>query len=79
MQESVMKAWWDSSHMAGANAAYVEALYEAYLDDPQSVSESWRQTFDALPKVEGVELESNHSLIKEQFKNKQAFFHTSSD
>tara|TARA_Y100001934_G_scaffold54025_1_gene66433 strand:- start:5752 stop:8532 length:2781 start_codon:yes stop_codon:yes gene_type:complete len=54
--------------MAGANAAYVEALYEAYLDDPQSVSESWRQTFDALPKVEGVELESNHSLIKEQFK-----------
>ncbi|MCP4947761.1 MAG: 2-oxoglutarate dehydrogenase E1 component, partial [Aestuariibacter sp.] len=36
--------------------------------DPQSVSESWRQTFDALPKVEGVELESNHSLIKEQFK-----------
>ena len=68
MQESVMKAWWDSSHMAGANAAYVEALYEAYLDDPQSVSESWRQTFDALPKVEGVELESNHSLIKEQFK-----------
>ena len=68
MQETVMKAWWDSSHMAGANAAYVEALYEAYLDDPQSVSESWRQTFDALPKVEGVELESNHSLIKEQFK-----------
>lgn len=68
MQESVMKAWWDSSHMAGANVAYVEALYEAYLDDPQSVSESWRQTFDALPKVEGVELESNHSLIKEQFK-----------
>ena len=54
--------------MARANAAYVEALYEAYLDDPQSVSESWRQTFDALPKVEGVELESNHSLIKEQFK-----------
>ncbi|GGF56497.1 2-oxoglutarate dehydrogenase E1 component [Alteromonas lipolytica] len=68
MQESVMKAWWDSSHMAGANAAYVEALYEAYLDDPQSVSDSWRDTFDALPKVDGVELESNHSLIKDQFR-----------
>jgi 2-oxoglutarate dehydrogenase E1 component len=68
MQESVMKAWWDSSHMAGANAAYVEALYEAYLDDPQSVSDSWRETFDALPKVDGVELESNHSLIKDQFR-----------
>ncbi|MDC8830951.1 2-oxoglutarate dehydrogenase E1 component [Alteromonas gilva] len=68
MQESVMKAWWDSSHMAGANAAYVEALYEAYLDDPQSVTDSWRSIFDALPKVDGVELESNHSQIREQFK-----------
>ncbi|QJR82524.1 2-oxoglutarate dehydrogenase E1 component [Alteromonas pelagimontana] len=68
MQESVMKAWWDSSHMAGANAAYVEQLYEAYLEDPQSVSDSWRQVFDSLPKVDGVELESNHSTIREQFK-----------
>lgn len=33
MQQSVMKAWWDSSHMAGGNAAYVEELYEAYLED----------------------------------------------
>lgn len=68
MQESVMKAWWDSSHMAGANAAYVEELYEAYLDDPQSVSETWRQVFDSLPKVEGVELENNHTSIKDQFR-----------
>ena len=68
MQESVMKAWWDSSHMAGANAAYVEELYEAYLDDPQSVSDTWRQIFDNLPKVDGVELESNHTVIKNQFR-----------
>ena len=68
MQESVMKAWWDSSHMAGANAAYVEALYESYLDDPQSVSDTWRQIFDGLPKVEGVELETNHTNIKDQFR-----------
>ncbi|MEW9796798.1 2-oxoglutarate dehydrogenase E1 component [Alteromonas sp. CYL-A6] len=68
MQESVMKAWWDSSHMAGANAAYVEELYEAYLEDPQSVSDSWRQVFDNLPKVDGVELEAKHSEIKAQFK-----------
>jgi 2-oxoglutarate dehydrogenase E1 component len=68
MQESVMKAWWDSSHMAGANAAYVEELYESYLEDPQSVSDAWRQTFDNLPKVEGVELESNHTSVKDQFR-----------
>ena len=68
MQESVMKAWWDSSHMAGANAAYVEELYESYLEDPQSVSDTWRQIFDSLPKVEGVELETNHTSVKDQFR-----------
>ena len=68
MQESVMKAWWDSSHMAGANAAYVEELYESYMEDPQSVSDTWRQIFDSLPKVEGVELETNHTSVKDQFR-----------
>ncbi|GGD74357.1 2-oxoglutarate dehydrogenase E1 component [Lacimicrobium alkaliphilum] len=68
MLESVMKAWWDSSHMAGGNAAYIEELYEAYLDDPKSVSEQWREIFDQLPKVNGVELESKHSEIREQFR-----------
>ncbi|WP_420935972.1 2-oxoglutarate dehydrogenase E1 component [Alteromonas sp. A081] len=68
MQESVMKAWWDSSHMAGANAAYVEELYEAYLDDPQSVSDTWRQIFDNLPNLDGVALETNHTAIKNQFR-----------
>eukprot|EP01093_Parvamoeba_rugata_P001001 TRINITY_DN111_c0_g1_i3.p1 TRINITY_DN111_c0_g1~~TRINITY_DN111_c0_g1_i3.p1 ORF type:complete len:940 (+),score=221.30 TRINITY_DN111_c0_g1_i3:5914-8733(+) len=68
MQESVMKAWWDSSHMAGANAAYVEELYESYLEDSKSVSDTWRQIFDSLPKVEGVELETNHTSVKDQFR-----------
>ncbi|MBN7826980.1 2-oxoglutarate dehydrogenase E1 component [Bowmanella dokdonensis] len=68
MLESVMKAWWESSHMAGGNAAYVEELYEAYLDDPQSVSQEWRTIFDQLPKVNGVELETNHSQIRDQFR-----------
>ncbi|AWL11760.1 Oxoglutarate dehydrogenase (succinyl-transferring) [Saliniradius amylolyticus] len=68
MLESVMKAWWDSSHMAGGNAAYVEEVYEAYLDDPQSVSDEWRTIFDRLPKVEGVELEAKHSDIRQQFR-----------
>lgn len=72
MHESVMKAWWDSSHMAGGNAAYVEELYEAYLEDPQSVSEEWRSTFDKLPKVDGVSIETRHSVVKEEFKKMAA-------
>jgi 2-oxoglutarate dehydrogenase E1 component len=68
MQEGVMKAWWASSHMAGGNAAYVEEMYETYLDDPRSVSEEWRSVFDQLPKVDGVELETKHSQIRDQFR-----------
>lgn len=72
MHESVMKAWWDSSHMAGGNAAYVEELYEAYLEDPQSVSDEWRSTFDKLPKVDGVSIETRHSLVRDEFKKMAA-------
>lgn len=72
MQESVMQAWWNSSHMAGGNIAYVEELYEAYLDDPKSVSDEWRSTFDKLPKVDGVSLETKHSAIREEFKKMAA-------
>ena len=68
MQQSVMKAWWDSSHMAGGNATYIEQMYEAYLDEPQSVSEEWRGIFEQLPKLDGVEIETKHSLVREQFR-----------
>jgi 2-oxoglutarate dehydrogenase E1 component len=69
MQQSVMKAWWDSSHMAGGNATYIEQMYEAYLDDPQSVSEEWRGIFEKLPKLDGVEIETKHSIVREQFRS----------
>nr|WP_136252446.1 2-oxoglutarate dehydrogenase E1 component [Ningiella ruwaisensis] len=72
MQNSVMQAWWDSSHMAGGNAAYVEELYEAYLENPQSVPETWKSIFDELPKVEGVSVESNHSSIRDEFRKMAA-------
>jgi len=68
MQQSVMKAWWDSSHMAGGNATYIEEMYEAYLDDAQSVSDEWRGIFEKLPKLDGVEVETKHSLVREQFR-----------
>jgi 2-oxoglutarate dehydrogenase E1 component len=36
------------SPMSGANAAFVEELYEQYLATPQAVSADWRAYFDAL-------------------------------
>ncbi|MBT6183760.1 MAG: hypothetical protein HOI07_03290, partial [Betaproteobacteria bacterium] len=37
-----------SSHLFGTNAAFVEELYDSYLEDPETVSNEWRQYFDGL-------------------------------
>ena len=37
-----------SSQLSGGNAAYIEALYEQYLDAPESVSPQWRSYFDEV-------------------------------
>ncbi|GAA5217577.1 2-oxoglutarate dehydrogenase E1 component [Corallincola platygyrae] len=63
-----MQAWWESSHLAGANAAYVEPLYEAYLEDPNSVDPEWRVIFDKLPVVKPEISEQSHTKIREYFK-----------
>ncbi|WP_017445576.1 2-oxoglutarate dehydrogenase E1 component [Gayadomonas joobiniege] len=68
MHEGTMKAWLESSQLAGGNATYIEELYEQYLDNPQSVNEEWRALFDELPRVDGVSVESKHSEIREDFK-----------
>src|SRR6185436_3306750 len=44
---SQMKEFEASSHLFGANAPFVEELYERYLADPASVAPEWRQQFDA--------------------------------
>ncbi|TLX49443.1 2-oxoglutarate dehydrogenase E1 component [Pseudoalteromonas ruthenica] len=67
MHDGVMKAWLESSHLYGGNVAYVEELYEAYLDDVTSVPEEWREVFEQLPKVEGVDVETKHSQVRAEF------------
>jgi 2-oxoglutarate dehydrogenase E1 component len=56
---------WDSSQLAGENAAYLEALYEQYLADPGSVSENWRTFFATLPAVNAQAVEARHSAVRE--------------
>jgi 2-oxoglutarate dehydrogenase E1 component len=44
-----------STPLSGANASYVEALYEQYLHDADSVDEQWRTLFESLPSGSGLE------------------------
>ncbi len=62
-----MQRMWNSSHIAGGNAAYVEELYERYLRDPNSVEQQWRDYFEKLPAVNGSSVDVPHSTIQENF------------
>ncbi|MGA1253311.1 MAG: 2-oxoglutarate dehydrogenase E1 component, partial [Burkholderiaceae bacterium] len=47
----MMKSFQLNSYLFGANAPYVEELYEMYLDNPGSVTDNWRRYFDQLQNV----------------------------
>lgn len=67
MQESVMQRMWNSAHLSGGNAAYVEELYELYLHDPNAVPEEWRTYFQKLPADGTVATDVSHSTIRDHF------------
>src|SRR2546430_3604952 len=48
---SAMREFLSNSYLFGANAPFIEELYETYLDDPQSVPEQWREYFDRLQRL----------------------------
>jgi 2-oxoglutarate dehydrogenase E1 component len=47
----MMQQYRENSYLSGGNAPYVEEMYEAYLDNPGSVPDTWRTYFDALQHV----------------------------
>ena len=51
-----------SSPLFGTNAPYVEDLYEAYLEDPQSVPENWRKFFADVRPGDGEQ--SSHKALQ---------------
>ena len=38
----------DISHLFSGNTAFIEHLYERYLQDPDGVDAEWRRYFEAL-------------------------------
>jgi 2-oxoglutarate dehydrogenase E1 component len=53
-----------NSYLYGANAPFIEELYEAYLRDPNAVSGAWRKYFDQL---KGTANEVSHRLVQQSF------------
>ena len=43
-----MKELWGSSHVSAGHAAYLESLYETFINDPENLSKEWLDFFKNL-------------------------------
>ena len=55
-----------NSYLFGANAPFIEALYDHYLEDPSSVEPRWRSYFDELQKLDDGAPDVSHSRHESQ-------------
>ena len=60
----MIKEFGRSSYLFGTNAAFVEELYDSYLEDPDSISEDWKQYFDNLQDTSVGKDVSHHQVVK---------------
>src|SRR4051794_29182228 len=63
----MMKEFQGNSYLFGANAPFIEALYDAYLKDPQSVEARWRSYFDELQKLDDGAPDVSHDEVQQHF------------
>ncbi|MBD3609492.1 MAG: 2-oxoglutarate dehydrogenase E1 component [Gammaproteobacteria bacterium] len=66
-REQSLQALWASSQLDAGNAAYLEQMFEDYLQKPDSVPPNLRTFFETLPKNDG-QLDVSHREVQESFK-----------
>jgi len=67
MSNGAFESWLRNSYLSGANADFIEALYEAYLRDPDSVDREWRHYFQGLEVSESGRRDVPHTPIRREF------------
>ncbi|MDH3971847.1 MAG: thiamine pyrophosphate-dependent enzyme, partial [Gammaproteobacteria bacterium] len=68
MSKQGMKVLQRTSLLDGDNSAYLESLYESWLQDNDSVPENWRDYFAGLPQVNGQARDDIlHSELRREF------------
>src|SRR6185436_13309822 len=63
----MMKEFLGNSYLFGANAPFIEALYESYLRDPASVEPRWRSYFDELQRLDDGPPDVSHEEVQQRF------------
>lgn len=64
-----MGEFWESSHVSGGHSAYLESLYEQYLEDPSQLSSEWKRYFDNLDSNVNGDGDISHQKIVDEFRN----------
>ncbi|WP_295448089.1 2-oxoglutarate dehydrogenase E1 component [uncultured Thiodictyon sp.] len=76
---AILELFRSSGALYGGNAAFIEDLYERYLQDPESVDRAWRARFDAMrqapanesapatPGARPVPADIAHGPVRENF------------
>src|SRR5688500_3706101 len=65
---SVMRQFLDNSYLFGANAPFIEDLYEQYLVNPGAIADEWRDYFDRLQVLPGnAAKDVAHAPVVESF------------
>lgn len=67
---SELANWQRTSYLSAGNSAYIEELYEQYLQDPSSVGKEWQSYFSSLAngQVSAGRHETSHRQLEEQFR-----------
>ena len=63
----MMKQMLGNSYLFGANAPFIEALYESYLKDPAAVEPRWRDYFAELQRLDQGAVDVSHYDVQERF------------
>jgi len=63
----MFKEMLSNSYLFGANAPFIEQLYEAYLANPASVEPRWRDYFEELQRIEEGPRDVAHTPIQDAF------------
>ncbi len=63
----MFKEMLSNSYLFGANAPFIEQLYESFLQDPASVESRWRDYFEELQRLEQGPRDIAHTPIQDAF------------
>ena len=58
-----------NQHIYGANAEFIESLYQEYLQSPSNVSQDWQAYFQSLNISDDVNLHQQHLSAQTHFSN----------